>query len=405
MKIGILTFHKSINNGAVMQCFSLSKRIQIDYENVEVEVIDYHMPKIIQSYDNSLRQYFKNGNIIVKFKKLIKLILNPRKLQRLNKRNIVFENAFMKLPLSKHTILSDNSDLLINYINKNYDVVIVGSDAIWNYVTRGFPNPYFLNNYVSASKLTYAASCYGMPFENIPNEQKKIIGEILSSYEFLGVRDDESANFAKFVGVQGPQIIHTCDPTVFLDVDDLPINEEELKVKLIKRKFDFKKPSICVMGSEDMCSMVRKMYGKQYQIVGLYNYYKNVDVNLYDLSPFEWAYVFRFFKLTFTTYFHGTMLSLRNGIPVICIALNTEYSKTHKTKVADFLERVELLDWYFDTDYKTKNIELIKKKADEILSTETKDLIISKMSEEAKSYYAFKIKLDEVIREKQKNEN
>ena len=126
---------------------------------------------------------------------------------------------------------------------------------------------------------------------------------------------------------------------------------------------------------------------------------------MYDLSPFEWAYVFRFFKLTFSTYFHGTMLSLRNGTPVICIALNTEYSKTHKTKVADFLERVGLIDWYFDTDYKTKNIELIKKKADEILSAETKKLIISRMDEEAKTYFAFKNKLDEVIKEKQKNEN
>lgn len=405
MKIGILTFHRSINNGAVMQCFSLSRRIQKEYENIEVEVIDYHMPKVVKSYDNSLRQYFKNGNIIIKFKKLIKLLLDPKKLQRLNNRNLVFEKSFLQLPLSKHTIFSNNVDSLIEYINGNYDIVIVGSDAIWNYVSRGFPNPYFLNNSVKASKLTYAASCYGMPFEKIPNEQKVVIGEILSNYEFLGVRDDESASFAKFVGVLGPQIIHTCDPTVFLDVDDLPIDEEELKTKLIKRKFDFKKPAIGIMGSEDMCKMVKKMYGKQYQIVGLYNYYKNADVNLYDLSPFEWAYVFRFFKLTFTTYFHGTMLSLRNGTPVICIALNTEYSKTHKTKVADFLERVGLIDWYFDTDYKTKNIELIKKKADEILSAETKKLIISRMDEEAKTYFAFKNKLDEVIKEKQKNEN
>ena len=28
MRIGILTYHRSINDGAVMQCYSLSKRLQ-----------------------------------------------------------------------------------------------------------------------------------------------------------------------------------------------------------------------------------------------------------------------------------------------------------------------------------------------------------------------------------------
>ena len=59
MKIGILTFHQSVNNGAVMQAYSLSKRIQQTYPNAEVEVIDYRMKKIRKSYSYSLRQYLK----------------------------------------------------------------------------------------------------------------------------------------------------------------------------------------------------------------------------------------------------------------------------------------------------------------------------------------------------------
>ena len=69
------------------------------------------------------------------------------------------------------------------------------------------------------------------------------------------------------------------------------------------------------------------MYGDKYQIVALYNYIKGADVNLYDVTPFEWAYAFRYFKVTFTTFFHGTMLSLRNGTPLICIALKTDFAK------------------------------------------------------------------------------
>ena len=40
MKIGILTFHQSVNNGAVMQAYSLSKRLKSEYPNDEIEIIN-----------------------------------------------------------------------------------------------------------------------------------------------------------------------------------------------------------------------------------------------------------------------------------------------------------------------------------------------------------------------------
>lgn len=51
MRIGILTFHRSVNSGAVMQCYSLCKRLQKEFPEVKVGVNDYHMPKIQESYD------------------------------------------------------------------------------------------------------------------------------------------------------------------------------------------------------------------------------------------------------------------------------------------------------------------------------------------------------------------
>ena len=47
MKLGILTFHKSINYGAFMQCYALSQRLQRDFPQIEVEVIDYHPSEAI----------------------------------------------------------------------------------------------------------------------------------------------------------------------------------------------------------------------------------------------------------------------------------------------------------------------------------------------------------------------
>ena len=62
-RIGILTFHKSINNGAVMQAYSLSKKLQTEYPDYTVEIIDYHMPKVVDAYNLT---FFKNTSFLVR---------------------------------------------------------------------------------------------------------------------------------------------------------------------------------------------------------------------------------------------------------------------------------------------------------------------------------------------------
>ena len=397
MKIGVLTFHKSINNGAVMQCYSLTKRLQKEFPNDTVEVIDYHMPKVERAYTPSFRGYFANVSLMVKIKRAVRLLMHPKSFKWQKERKQAFDRVTNMLPLSERSIFADDTDALFRYINETYDVVIVGSDAIWNYVTRGFPNPYFLDTSVKCCKLTYAASCYGMNYEKIPEEQRIRIGEILNAYRFLGVRDDEAKKFVAHVGATTP-MAHTCDPTVFLDVEDLPIIADELIAKLKSKGFDFSKKTIGVMGSSKMCSMVRKLYGNSVQIVAVYNYHKDADVNLYDLTPYEWAYVFRFFHATITTYFHGTHLSLRNGTPVVCVALETEYSKHHKSKVLDFLERIGLEKWYFHSDYQTTGITEIKNQLDYFLENNLCEDIKFRMDRESNSFQPFLEALKAVVK-------
>ena len=42
MRIGILTFHRAINYGAVMQAYSLSKQLKESFPEDSVEIIDYN---------------------------------------------------------------------------------------------------------------------------------------------------------------------------------------------------------------------------------------------------------------------------------------------------------------------------------------------------------------------------
>lgn len=396
MKIGILTFHQSVNNGAVMQAYSLSKCLKAEYPDCDVEIIDYRRESVNRAYSYSYSDYFKTSSVKVLVKKAVKLMLDPGMLRRLQHRTKVFDNCLYKLPLSEKTIISDDTKELYEYIEKNYDIVVVGSDAVWNYVTRGFPNAYFPDSQLKVKKLSYAASCYGMDYLKISETDKSEICKVLEKFDFIGVRDEATEDFVKWSGCNITPY-HTCDPTVFLDVDDLPVDVGLLRKKLTNRGFDFNKPAIGMMGTDKMLSMIRNFYGDSYQIVSLYNYNKGADVNLYDLEPYEWAYVFRYFKLTFTTFFHGTLLSLRNGIPLICIDLNTEFGKKHTPKTLDVLKRLGFEDWYFTTDYKTTNLNEIKEKADELIAGDYKNAIITAMDKEAESFEAFNSALKELL--------
>lgn len=403
MKIGILTFHQSVNNGAVMQAYSLSKRLKREYPDDEIEIINYRKKSVDRAYSYPLSDYFKVASFKELVKKSLDLLIDPKLLKRLRYRTKIFNDCQYKLPLSKDAILSDDTRELNKYIEQNYDVLVVGSDAVWNYVSRGFPNAYFPSKDLKVKKFSYAASCYGMDFLNNPEKDKTEIFNVLSDFEFIGVRDKATENFVKWSGCKIPPL-HTCDPTVFLDVDDLPIDIDLLKTKLADRGFDFDRPAIGMMGSEKMLSMIRRLYSDKYQIVSLYNYHKGADVNLYDLEPYEWAYVFRYFKLTFTTFFHGTLLSLRNGVPVICIDLGTEFGKKHTPKTLDVLTRLGFEDWYFKTDYKSLNIEAIKSKSDELIAGGWYNSIIEAVNKEAMSFSEFNSALKSIIGKDEKND-
>ena len=397
MKIGILTFHRSINNGAFMQCYALSKRIQQDFPNTTVEVLDYNSAVSEALYDTSFRQYMHGGSVKSKLQRLVKWMLDPTKIQRLKRRKAAFREALRYLPLSEVTLISDSTESAVDYINKQYDALVVGSDAVWNYVLRGFPNLYFPDQSVRAKKLSYAASCYGMNFLT-EEKNRAAIGDCLNGFSFLGVRDTATEAFVTWSDA-ALQTAHTCDPTAFLDVNNLPVDELAIRQKLQARGFDFTKPTIGVMGTAKMVQMVRSFFGDRYQIAALYSFTRGADIQLYDLSPFEWAYVFRFFKLTFTTYFHGTMLSLRNGTPVVCIALKTEFAKHHTPKTLDVLTRLGYADWYFETDYQAQNFEAINAQATQLLSGDYKSEILCRMDQEAASYDNFRQALQNVIKE------
>ena len=370
-----------------MQCYSLVNRLKADFPVADIEVIDYTAQKIMNTYEN---EFFRIKNKKVK--------------RRFEERKTFFHAAQDKLPTSQWKDVSDNMENAIRFMNETYDAIVVGSDAVWNWTVRGFPNLYFLKDY-KGLKFSYAASVHGMNYQNMTEEQKAYLKEAFSDFKYIGTRDITTEKMVEFCE-SSVKPLHNCDPTAFLKVDEGLCDIEKLKQKLSALGVDFSKPLIGIMAGNNIGREIKRHYGNKVQLIALYEPNKYSDIQLYDLNPFEWARVFSLFDLTITHFFHGTMLSLVNAVPVIPIEFVNDFSVRNTTKIQDVMQRLGLSSWRFLCDIRKRTFiqkvlnklgvcterkfwKEVFKQIDDFLTNDYKDIIRERLCKEAKTYDSF----------------
>ena len=382
MKIGILTFHRSINYGAFMQSFALSKEIQKRYGDI-VEVIDYEKLSKANMYQFGPKKFLQNG---MAYKKLY---------QR-------FREDLCLLPLSPETIISDDYQIIYDYINSRYDLVIVGSDAVWAYNRHlGLKNPYWLGPEIKCRKMSYAASAYSLDVKKVSEEEKKYIASCLKDYDYIGVRDQETFEFCKSVSPD-LDVHRNCDPTVLLPQPDINM----AKCILSRLGVDVSKRIVSFMISENKyVDGIQSELGKDYEFVMLLSrnqvndrFKRRREHYLYQLSPYEWYTVFSAFYMNITKYFHGTLLALKSCVPTISFDVtNMDYE--YMSKIRQALTDMKLERFWLES--KKCSFDDVKSKIHYILDNhdEIQQYIkVGMESEKAKSNSFFE-KLDQIVKE------
>lgn len=341
IKIGILTYHDTVNYGSFLQCYSLCELLKNHYPDIQFEVINYTYPV---NNSNRLKAPF------ILMKNNIRLLHHYLVLYR------NFAKALRTLPLSKRHYVTYDYRKIIDIIDKEYNGVIVGADTVLN-ATRGFPSIYNLPG-GNMRKFYVAASAHGLDYESISQSDKCKWKAFFDDFDFIGIRDSYTERFLNSIDPN----INYCrifDPTFFYQ----PIYDiESLKEKLqIKYKIDMKKKLIGVMTySEEAVKALRRIYGNSCTIVSLYRHLNSADVFCYDLTPHEWAVVFSLFDFTLTQFFHCTLFSLLNKTPVVCFG-RTKLEDRKCGKVQDLLEYFDMEECYLRRfDFNNSDKELCK---------------------------------------------
>lgn len=336
MRIGILTFHKVINYGAYLQAFSLSKKLQEQFPDDEVEIVDYRAPKERHRKLYVLLWNMKHHGIQGAMSEL--------------KRISIFKSMQKYLSLSPKSFCTSNLKKLYSYIDKRYDMLVIGSDAVFNWNQTKFPTAFIPDYPFSIPVYTYAASVHGLRFYSVPNENLQICGKVFDRMEYIGVRDNCSEKFVKLCAPNA-KTMHCCDPTLFIDKDTIYHNGISAKEK-IQRKYGFSLDSkyIVVMAPDsNMIKEISERYGEEYKIISVFVRSAYSDYYVADLNPFEWTVVLKQAAMVVTSYFHGTLLSLVQGTPTIVLDYSGYCDEQYEGKLKDLLHtRFKMPELYYD---------------------------------------------------------
>lgn len=206
MKVGILTFHRADNYGAVLQTYALYSQCMV--MGCDTEIIDYRCKAIENAYLQHLFPRLRKNL----FRWCIDVVEFLRFGRTWGEKKNRFE-AFRKLfPMSSSYYNSADKFAF----EEKYDCIITGSDQIWNTgILNNKLDEWYCYRKETSSRvrvISYAASVGSLSrFQ----EKFDVFNTILSGYDAISVRESE---VQAFLEEKLNRKVHTVlDPTLLVD--------------------------------------------------------------------------------------------------------------------------------------------------------------------------------------------
>lgn len=203
MKIGIITFHRAHNYGAVLQCYALSTYLRS--LNYDVEVIDYCPSFFKKQYSFFPKAILFESSWKGRLYVLIKFLLTlPIRLYRFKH----FNSFIWSLPLSREIRENDGDNL-----SKEYDIIIWGSDQVWNPRLTDEIDPVYTGK-IRKRNSTFASYAASTTIQ-VKDEYKELYKSILQTFDYISVREFSLEKYFKTLTTKDLRTV--VDPVLLLD--------------------------------------------------------------------------------------------------------------------------------------------------------------------------------------------
>lgn len=326
-KVGIVTYHRAVNYGAVLQAYALNRKIK--NFDIDVETIDYNCEAVNAQYN------YRKLNKCASFKNFVAHNLTCF----LRRRKKIRFTEFLK-----RFSLSETCDReSIHKMSERYEIFITGSDQVFNPVCHRNDPTYFLDFVYGGSKNCYAASLGSIAqFES----SKIDVILLLKEFDKLSFREADATEYME--SVLDKKCITVMDPVWFLDKNEW----SEIAMSNEKRQFIFVYNLMDYKYMERFVSKLSKETGLPVVVVnrtlrGDLLYFGGAK-NRSNCSPEEFLGYIRDAQYVVTDSFHGTSLSILFE-KQICIALNPSADNTN-SRLHTILNLTGLSDYTIDKD-------------------------------------------------------
>lgn len=303
--VGILTFQRTLNYGAMLQMYSLFRTFRSF--GCDVEVIDYKCDAV----ENNELPKLVWGSPLSMARKL--LTYKPMRSR---------EKQFEEFRTS-HIKMSQRCDAgSLPVLVKKYDAVFVGSDQVWNMQITDSDMSYFLPFDSGISKNSYAAS-FGQKM--IPEECQHVVKHCLEQFNSISVREQAGIDILATMGLEARIDI---DPTFLTGkvlwhklAGESSVTEEKLPASYVLA-FSIGDAARCLYTAKEMshhfdlpCVMV---FGNSADAIKMATVTKDVTTYV-DASIELFCKLFRDASYVVTSSFHGMCLSIQNEKQFTCL--------------------------------------------------------------------------------------
>ena len=291
-KIGLVTFYDGINAGGFLQAFALKSYL-------ENSKFDYEI------------SFIKNPNKSLFFKDLMDGVIRKNIFQSFShiRKGVNFKKKIDKFKISEAT--------------EEFDLIIFGSDIIWNFDKYSVEDQsfYFGSELISKNKISYAASIGHL------SDTKTLPGEIINSiqtFKKISVRDKKTLNFlSNNTNLENIEIVP--DPTILIGQD---FWKKLLNNSLKNYPNNFIAVYSYLQNTEDYLEKIKRKNNEKFLSIGYpYKSKKVKTLNFNFLDPLSWIRIISESSAMITSTFHGVLFSIILNKPFYYLKNDASLSK------------------------------------------------------------------------------
>lgn len=336
MKIGLIAAYND-NYGSLLQVYA-TQQVLIQNGHCS-EIIVYKQRKLLTQLMRCFNLSLFKMKMDIIYRQIVtksfyneiyrNIQIRNNKFSCFRKENLIFSREFQ------------NEDDLKNALINDYDLIMLGSDQVWNPINMG--THFFTMELVpdEVYKITYGPS-FGV--SEIPWYQKKNTQKYLNRINCISVREKTGAKIVK--KYTGKDVKVVCDPTILINKQEWFLVSENKR--LIEDNYLFcyflgKNPNQRGLAREYARRHNLKIVALQHLDQFIKDDIKFADYSLFDVDPFDFVSIIRNASFIMTDSFHGTIFSLLFERNFYCLPrFPSKKTKSTNSRIDDLLKYVGL---------------------------------------------------------------